>query len=471
MTGNVFPLKPILLIDDEPSWTHTMALSLRVSAGINNVSICNDSRDALEILSQRKYSLVLLDLTMPYIGGEDLLIQIKESFPEVPVIVVSGMNQIETAIRCVKKGAEDFYVKTDERERVINGILRVLKQVQLREENALLSRSLFEHKHKIDPAFNHILTVCQRMKGIFSYLKAISRSLEPVLVTGESGVGKELIAGALHQLSCPNKPCVAVNVAGLDDVVFSDTLFGHVRGAFTSADSARQGMIEEASGGILFLDEIGDLALASQVKLLRLLQEREYFPLGSDKPRKLNARIVVATNQNLNESESLGTFRRDLLFRLNAHRVDLPPLRQRTEDIPLLLESFIREAAQALGKKVPASPPELVTLLSSYHFPGNIRELRSMVFDAVSVHQKGILSLSRFVDAMGLADKPILNSTMIQSQAIQFPVQLPLLKEVGILLVEEAIRRSNGNQSIAARLLGVTPQALSKRLNKKKFSS
>lgn len=467
MPGNVFPLEPILLIDDEPSWTHTMALSLRVSAGINNVSICNDSREALEILSEQKCSLILLDLTMPYIGGEDLLIQIKESYPEVPVIIISGMNQIETAIRCVKNGAEDFYVKTDERERVINGILRILKQVQLKEENALLSKSLFESQKTIDPAFSHILTVSQSMKGIFSYLKAVSRSLEPVLVTGESGVGKELIAGALHQLSCPDKPCVAVNVAALDDDVFSDTLFGHVRGAFTSADNARQGMVEEASGGILFLDEIGDLAPSSQVKLLRLLQEREYFPLGSDKPRRLNARIIVATNQNLNESESLGTFRRDLLFRLNAHRVDLPPLRQRTEDIPLLLESFIGEAAQALGKKVPTHPPELVTLLSSYHFPGNIRELRSMVFDAVSVHQKGTLSLNRFVDAMGLSDTSNLTLPSVQSQSVQFPVQLPSLKEVGALLVEEALLRSDGNQSVAARLLGVTPQALSKRLSRR----
>ena len=467
MRGNLFPLDPILLIDDEPSWTHTMALSLRLSSGINNISICNDSRDALELLSQQKFSLILLDLTMPYISGEDLLTQIKESFPEIAVVVISGMNQIETAIRCVKKGAEDFYVKTDERERVVNGILRILKQVQLRQENALLSRSLFENSKSIDPAFKHILTVCQRMKGIFSYLKAISRSLEPVLVMGESGVGKELIASALHQLSCPDKPCIAVNVAGLDDVVFSDTLFGHVRGAFTSADGVRQGIIEEASGGILFLDEIGDLAPSSQVKLLRLLQEREYFPLGADKPRKLNARIVVATNQNLNERESSGTFRRDLLYRLNAHRVDLPPLRQRTEDIPLLLEAFLEEAAQMLGKKIPKYPPELLNLLTAYHFPGNIRELRSMVFDAVSVHQKGTLSLSRFIDAMGLADVPNINSSTVQSQSIQFPAQLPSLKEVGSLLVDEAIRRANGNQSVAAKLIGVTPQALSKRLNKK----
>lgn len=467
MAGDVYPLKPILLIDDEPSWTHAMALSLRVSAGINNVLICNDSRDALGLLSHQSCSLILLDMTMPYIGGEELLIQIKESFPEVPLIVISGMNQIETAIRCVKKGAEDFYVKTDERERVVNGILRVLKQVQLKEENLLLSQSLFEKVQNREPAFKRILTASPQMKGIFSYLKAISRSLEPVLVTGESGVGKELIAGALHQLSCPDSPCVAVNVAGLDDVVFSDTLFGHVRGAFTGADSGRHGMIEEASGGILFLDEIGDLAPASQVKLLRLLQEREYFPLGSDKPRKLNARIVVATNQNLNEREASGDFRRDLLFRLNAHRVDVPPLRQRTEDIPLLLTAFIEEAAQSMGKNVPTNPPELLTLLSSYHFPGNIRELRSMVFDAVSVHQKGTLSMKQFADAMGLDDDHNHGSSRESAHAIQFPLQLPSLKEVGALLVEEALRRSEGNQSVAARLLGVTPQALSKRLNKK----
>jgi len=463
---SLYPEHPILLVDDEPGWTHTMALSLRVSAGINNISVCNDSRDVLDCLRQKKISLVLLDLTMPYIGGEDVLAMIKQDFPDVPVVVISGMNQIETAIRCVKAGAEDFYVKTDERERVVNGILRVLKQSQLEGENLLLRQELMREEDCGDPAFSRILTVSPLMKGILSYLKAISTSLEPVLITGESGVGKELIADALHQLGGAEKPWIAVNVAGLDDVVFSDTLFGHVRGAFTGADSHRQGMIEEASGGTLFLDEIGDLAPASQIKLLRMLQEREFYPLGSDKSHKLNARIVVATNRNLSELESAGSFRRDLLYRLNAHRVDVPPLRRRTEDLPLLLKHFIENAAAAVGKPTPFSPPELVSLLATYHFPGNIRELRSMVYDAVSVHRQGILSLERFVDAMGLAATVVSSDTPVSTEAIRFPDQLPSLKEVTRLLVGEALRRSNGNQSVAARLLGVTPQALSKRLKK-----
>ncbi|MDA3903495.1 MAG: sigma-54 dependent transcriptional regulator [Desulfuromusa sp.] len=467
------PERPILMVDDEPAWSHSLALSLKVSAGIDHVIPCHDSREALGLLEKNEYSLVLLDLTMPYVSGETLLAKISETYPDIPVVIISGMNQIDTAIRCVKGGAADFYVKTDERERVVSGIVRVLKQNQLLHENRRLAEGLLQDNSEKNPAFAAIVTNNAKMRGIFSYLRAIAKSYEPILIIGESGTGKELIARALHQLRCPDKPWVAVNVAGLDDMVFSDTLFGHVKGAYTGADQNRKGMIEEAGDGVLFLDEIGDLAIASQVKLLRLLQEGEYYPLGSDRPCKSKARIVTATNQNLSAKEAEGSFRRDLHFRLCSHRVDLPPLRERKEDLPLLLEFFLTVAAESMEKNNPTIPPELLTLLSTYSFPGNVRELRAMAHDAVSVHPGGVLSMTRFKAAIDSNEQPFEKNVEVagsSSAKVQFSEELPTLKELSQILINEALQRSQGNQSIAARMLGVTPQALSKRLKKPDIS-
>ncbi len=461
----LYPEQPVLIVDDEPAWAHSLTLSLKISGGINHVETCRDSRNAMGMLADKLYSLVLLDLTMPYVSGETLLESIKQEYPGLPVIVISGMNQLNTAIRCVKSGAEDFYVKTDERERVVSGILRTLKQAEVKRENLQLKETLLHSARVPHPAFMNIITHNEKMQGIFRYLQAIALSDEPILITGESGTGKELIAKALHGLSCPEKPWVAVNVAGLDDMVFSDTLFGHTKGAFTGADQTRMGMIEKASGGILFLDEIGDLSMPSQVKLLRLLQEGDFYPLGSDQPKLCKARIVVATNQNLHRKEAEGAFRRDLLYRLCSHRVEMPALRDRKDDLPLLLDFFLAEVSAKYGKNKPTYPPELLTLLESYHFPGNVRELRAMIHDAMSLHEKGVLSLSRFRSAIGSVSRQTPTPEGEEDQ-VRFPAALPTLKQMSQLLVEEALQRTNGNQSLAAQLLGVTPQALSKRLKK-----
>jgi DNA-binding NtrC family response regulator len=471
MTNNqLYPELPLLMVDDEPAWLHSMALSLKVSAGINNVIRCSDSREAMDLLQQQSCCLALIDLNMPYINGEHLLAQIKESFPDIAVIIISGMNQIETAIRCVKAGAEDFYIKTDERERVVSGIMRTLRQIELRRQNRELAERLLRRGESEDPAFAQFHTCSGKMRGIFSYLRAIARGYEPVLITGESGTGKELVARALYQLRCPDKPWIAVNVAGLDDMVFSDTLFGHVKGAFTSADQPRKGMIEEAADGILFLDEIGDLAPASQVKLLRLLQEGEYYPLGSDKPRRVRARILFATNQKLKDKVDQGSFRKDLYYRLCAHLIDIPPLRERKEDLPLLVNALVAEAAQSFSCAPPQISPALLELLASYEFPGNIRELRAMVFDAVGLHQEGDLATARFKGVIApatdaLQDHSDNGATPARSSAaIIFGPELPTIKEATQALVDEALQRASGNQSKAAKALGISPQALNKRL-------
>ncbi|MBR9885157.1 MAG: sigma-54-dependent Fis family transcriptional regulator, partial [Oceanospirillales bacterium] len=245
-----------------------------------------------------------------------------------------------------------------------------------------------------------------------------------------------------------------------------DTLFGHERGAFTGANQSRGGMIEQAAGGTLFLDEIGDLSMASQVKLLRLLQEGEYYPLGSDRPKRMQARVLVATHQDLAKKQASGEFRKDLYYRLRTHLVRIPALRQRKQDIPLLLEHFLSEAAEELGKSKPTIPRELPVLLSNYSFPGNVRELRAMVYDAMSVHRSRMLSMDVFKRAIDAEAAESLEEATATRTVFMPDEPLPSLHEVADLLVEEAMRRAEGNQSIASRLLGVSQPALSKRLKR-----
>jgi DNA-binding NtrC family response regulator len=257
---------------------------------------------------------------------------------------------------------------------------------------------------------------------------------------------------------------VAVNVAGLDDAVFADTLFGHVRGAFTGADQLRRGMVEEAADGTLFLDEIGDLSIPSQVKLLRFLQEGEYFPLGSDRPKRVKARVIAATHQDLSAKERAGAFRRDLYYRLRTHRVRVPPLRERRDDVPQLLEHFLEEAARSLGKKKPTAPRQLAPLLQTHDFPGNVRELKAMVFDAVSLHESHVLGMRSFLEAMGRSEAPPEAADGAERNPFSGLQRLPGFDEALELLVHEAMERAGGNQTLAARLLGISQPALSKRL-------
>ncbi|MFI8619426.1 MULTISPECIES: sigma-54-dependent transcriptional regulator [unclassified Marinomonas] len=468
MSVNLYPAFGVLLIDDEASFLRSFSLLLETAAGINHIYTCEDSRQAMDMIEKHSIGLVLLDINMPHLSGEALLSEIVERHPEVHVIIVSGLNQLETAISCIRSGAFDYFIKSSEEKRLIDGIKRAIEMQEMRLENQEMRRLFFSDTLKHPEAFADILTQDKGMKLVFQYLESVSESSRHVLITGESGTGKEAIAQAIHDLSGRTGPLVSVNVAGVDDSFFSDTLFGHARGAFSGADQARSGMVEQASGGTLFLDEIGDLSLASQVKLLRLLQEGEYYPLGSDKPKRLNARLVVATHQNLDTKQADGSFRKDLYYRLCTHQVDLPALRKRPTDIPLLLEYFLEKAAQELGRSKPTVPKELPVLLQNYAFPGNVRELQALCFDAVSRHRGGILSMAVFKRACDNADVSISPETA--DAFFQYPVDhpLPTLQKSADLLVDEAMKRANGNQSIAARLLGISQPALSKRLKSRK---
>jgi DNA-binding NtrC family response regulator len=471
MNTCIYPGLPLLIVDDETHSIDSFEIALR-SGKINNFIRCQDSREVVSILSEHELEAVLLDLKMPYISGEELLPAIIADYPEVPVIVITGADDVETAVNCMKAGAFDYMVKPVERSRLLTGVKRAIEIRELQRENRLLKAQVLSPELMHPEAFSEIISNSSAMKSIFRYIEAIATSPQTVLITGETGTGKELIAKAIHALRNPEGEFVAVNVAGLDDNVFTDTLFGHKKGAFTGADQARAGLIEKASGGTLFLDEIGDLTIASQVKLLRLLQENEFFPLGSDVTKRSDARVVVATNAELQAQLASGKFRKDLYYRLSTHHIHIPPLRDRKEDLPLLLDYFLDQCSKSLGKKKPTPPKELLIMLESYSFPGNIRELQSMIFDAVGNHKSGILPLETFKthisqkqSALEKVPKEHLSST---SSMVTFYDRLPTLREIEELLIRESMRRAKNNQSIAAMSLGISRQALNKRLMKMK---
>lgn len=458
---------PVLLVDDEEQILLSSSAILQ-SCGIKNILTLDDSRKVLPLLEKEDVALVVLDLSMPHIAGIDILKKIKAEFPHIAVIMMTANDELEMAVECMKSGAFDYLTKPAEESRLVSSVRKALEMQELRKEISSLKKGMVTGKLQNEAAFSPIITSSSNMRSLFNYLEAVAKSSQPILITGETGVGKELIAKATHDVSGCEGDFVDINVAGLDENMFLDTLFGHKKGAYTGADKAREGLIANAAGGTLFLDEIGDIKESVQLKLLRLLQERTYYPIGSDVARQTDARIVVATNRDLSKLVEEGSFRRDLYYRLIAHHVEIPPLRERLEDIPLLLEHFLEGAAKSMDKKKPAVPRELVLLLSSYHFPGNVRELQMMVFDAVARHESGKISMSSFKKIIGKEVPLQAEETMASLQELKsgsaVPGSLPTLKEAEDFLIEEALRSSNGNQSIAASQLGISRQALNKRL-------
>ncbi|HAS90519.1 MAG TPA: two-component system response regulator, partial [Desulfovibrio sp.] len=383
-TTGLTPRYPLLLVDDEDSWLQSFRATLR-SQGIDNVVLLNDGTKTMETLAQRQFCAVAVDLMMPGVSGEELIPKIVEEHPELPVLVISGLNEIKAVVNCIRKGAFDFIVKTEDRNTLIAGIRHAIEIFELRQENNSLQQRFFKDLPDRPELFTEIVTAHKDMFSIFKYIEAIAETSRPVLVTGESGVGKELVARAVHNASGRKGDFVAVNVAGLDDNVFSDTLFGHKKGAFTGATEARIGLVEKAKNGTLFLDEIGDLSPASQTKLLRLLQEHEFMPLGSDMAKRSSARIITATHQSVIGMQEEGKFRKDLFFRLRGHMLNIPPLRERREDLPLLISHFLDEVQRENSNEVEADVHEISAYLDNYPFPGNVRELQHLVHDAASI--------------------------------------------------------------------------------------
>jgi len=464
---------PVVLVDDEVSELEAYGFLL-TSMGVNQVVQVQDSRRLPAAMAGLGGCVLFLDLNMPHKSGLEVLKELRVTHPHIPVVIITANSEIESAVECLKQGAHDYLVKPINMNTFASALRNALEICALRHEVMTLKGVSFNRNLKSPEHFQHIITQNPTMIGLFQYIESISASREPVLILGETGTGKELVARAIHDASGLAGPFVAVDVAGLDDNLFSDTLFGHSKGAYTGADKHREGLVEKAAGGSLFLDEIGDLSPASQVKLLRLVQEGIFYPLGSDSARTCRARIISATHKSRNALAAVDQdrFRPDLFFRLSTHLIQVPPLRERKEDIPLIAAYLRDQAAKAMGKPVVKTGRQFAEVLAGHPFPGNIRELKTYIYDAVAQSTDTSLSvdtiLDRLTDASTAAGVQPLHAAPARDIALEdltggFPTLAALIEYA----IDQALDRTGHNQSQAARLLGISKQALSKRLKKR----
>ena len=460
----------VILVDDEQSELDAYSFLLR-SMGIKNITTVSDSRNLLAVLEDRHPSIVFLDLNMPHKPGQVVLAELRGTYPQTPVIICTANSDIEMAVECLKLGAHDYLVKPINIETFGSALRNALEISSLRNEVMTL-KGLSFYKQLQHPAhFSTIITKNHMMISLFHYIESIAASGQPVLITGETGSGKELFARAIHDVCSCSGEFVAVDVSGLDDTLFSDTLFGHRKGAYTSAEKDRTGLIESAAQGTLFLDEIGDLNKTSQVKLLRLLQEGVYYPLGGDHPKKCRARIVAATNKTINHLSGMADgFRIDLYYRLSTHLIQIPPLRERLEDLPLLVVYLANQAAKSMGKNIATVSKSLLDILKTLPFPGNVRELKTYIYDAVAQCHSDVLAEHDIIDRLHPGQAPVSQASSpappvsLESIFGQFPTLTQLTEHA----VKKALEAANHNQSEAAKVLGISKQALSKRLKKRK---
>lgn len=452
----------ILLVDDENEWLTSFKRTLvrYCVAPSENIFTASSAASALKVLAGQEIGIVFLDLMLENESGEDILKKMKADYPAVTIVIMTGMNNVRSAVTCMKFGASDYFVKTMSVDELIAGVNRLVKISELEKDNKALREGMLS-SYEPNDVFSEFITCSPKMFAIFKYLTAVAGSSQSVLITGESGVGKGVIAKVFANVSRPDKPFVFLNVAGLDTQMFSDTLFGHVKGAFTGADSKRVGLIPQAGDGVVFLDEIGELPLQSQLKLLYITQDGEYRPLGCDQAMKTSVRFIFATNQDLAKRQAEGLFRKDLFYRLNTHKVHVPPLRERPEDVPLLFDHFLRAAAKEYGVGVPKTESDVLTVLSGYSFPGNIRELRAIVYDVVAKHSGETLCASFFEDYVPKdsgREKETAPATLPLSE------KLPTVDRVVDELIEKAMKLSGNNQTKAASLIGLSQSTLSRRL-------
>ncbi len=466
MTSYSSDLPTVLLIEDEEQLRLTLGAHLRDRG--YSVLEAADGLTGIAMYRKHKPDLITLDLRMDPIDGHEVLATIREEDWETPVIIITGHGQFEDVVKALRHGANDYLLKPLSDMAIFDiAMEKSMERSALRRENARLSRAFLSRKLENPAHFSDIITLNTQLQDIFIYCEAIAKTGEPILITGETGVGKELLARALHKTSSRKGRFVPVNIAGLDEQTFSDTLFGHCRGAFTGADRAREGLIGQAQHGSLFLDEIGELNPQAQIRLLRVLQEKEFYPLGSDSARPFNVGIIAATNKSIEELRTGKNFRQDFFYRIATHSVHIPPLRERPEDIIPLLNHFLAQAAEKCRKDMPGLSEELAEAIEGYAFPGNIRELRAMAYDAVTRNADSELHLKDFPILMNSSKKQLKQQPFKNSNLFSKVNPLPTIRFATESLVNEALKRSDGIQKKAASVLGITPQSLSERLKRR----
>ena len=440
--------KRILVVEDEEKLRRVLELQL-TSAGFDVDKVAT-AEEGLKLVDRA--DLVLTDLRLPNMDGLQLLALIRRQNVQVPVIMMTAFGSIETAVESMKAGATDFVLKPFSLDHLMQVVQKALEVRALREENRALKEELGRRYE-----FDNIIGRSQPMQEIFATVERVAPSRATVLLAGESGVGKDLIARAIHFRS-PRKdhPLVKINCSAIPENLMESELFGYEKGAFTGAQMSKPGKFEQADKGTVFLDEIGDVPAAIQVKLLRILQEREFERLGSNVTRHIDVRVIAATNQDLRAALEQGTFREDLYYRLNVVPMNIPPLRERKVDIPFLAGHFVKKLAPDAGNQVEGITEAAIEKLMSYHWPGNVRELENVIERSL------VMCTGNVLDARDIhlenAPRPRAHSES------GFLPEGMTLDEYEQDLIREALKRADGNKSHAARLLGLTRNALRYRL-------
>ncbi|RIK77363.1 two-component system response regulator [candidate division KSB1 bacterium] len=444
----------ILLVDDEAGQREVLAGYLKKKH--HTVLEAASATEALTRARQEVVDLVLTDLKMPDKSGFELLKEIRALTPETTVVIMTAFGTIEGAVAAMREGAYDYLTKPIELEELDLLIQRVGERRRLLSENQLLKQQLAE-KFK----FTGIISQSAAMEEVLNMAGRVAESKATVLIRGESGTGKELIAKAIH-FSSPrkDKPFIAVNCAALNENLLASELFGHERGAFTGADKQRRGRFELADGGTIFLDEIGDVPMSTQVKLLRVLQEEQFERVGGTQTMQVDVRVIAATNRNLEEKIKDGSFREDLFYRLNVVSIDIPPLRQRREDIAPALEYFLQKYAGENKRKPLTISKEAMDILLRHDYPGNMRELQNLVERAVVLARGEVITT---------AELPLPLRNLSSERAASPAIPMTLSERVDALekeMIFDALRETHGNQSKAAERLGLSERNLRYRLQK-----
>ena len=442
----------ILIIEDEAKMRRLLELNLGED-GFTTFS-AEDAETGLKLLRQNHIDLVVTDLKLPGMNGLEFLQTIKRQNEALPVVVMTAFGSVETAVEAMKSGASDYVLKPFSLTEMRMVIRKELDVRNLREENRSLREALGKR-------YSHPNVVARspKMQEVLATVERVAPTNATVLLGGESGVGKDLIARAIHEKSRrANGPFLKINSTAIPENLLESELFGFERGAFTGAVASKPGKFELADKGTLFLDEIGDVPPATQVKLLRVLQEREFERLGGTRTIKVDVRLIAATNRDLREALEQGTFREDLYYRLNVVPIDIAPLRERKEDIPDLVNLFVSRFAAESGKLIEGITPQAIEVLVNYHWPGNVRELQNIVERACALSKGPQLEVSDIhIDV-----RPAKSG----NGAPGFLPEGMTLEQWEDEMVQEALRRANGNKSQAARLLGLSRNALRYRLSK-----
>lgn len=444
----------ILIVDDEPAFLRSIR-RLFWERGFENITIEQNSNVVLNLLKEKRFDLIILDISMPGIGGLELLEQITFSYPEIPVIMVTAIDKIETALNAIRLGAYDYLTKPPVTERLFITVERALEQRLLKLERDSLRKHPVELKYENE--FSEIISNSPLMFKVFELVKIFAPTNETILIAGETGTGKDLIAKKIHELSPRhNNPFVSVNLAAISSTLFESELFGYEKGSFTGAVSDKKGFFEAANKGTLFLDEIGELNKDLQGKLLRAIQYGEIYRIGSRKPVKLDLRIISATNKDLYDLVKSGDFRADLYYRLNRGYIHLPPLRMRSEDIKPLSEYFLRVGNSTYNKKVKGLSDNILNMLDKYEFPGNIRELENLILNSLAKTKDGEL--------INEIDLPIYaGNTIAKSEP-----ELISLEEAENRHILNVLNSVEGNVQKAAYILGVSERTVQRKIQKLK---